>query len=167
MNGRREQKSPPPILESARTLWYAVKDEEVIFTDRINLYVGEEKLCEVPCLAICENYCEPNDILLLFCDAEWNSKGAIGCKSVEEAKAKAEKGYKGISSKWVHAEASKEELDNYLREVYEVDPNSEWWTIRCSFCGQEDVVMVASEHAQICHECIKQFHQVITEKEDA
>jgi hypothetical protein len=167
MNEHREQQSPPPILDSARTLWYAVKDEDVIFTDRIHLFVGEERLGEVSYLAICENYNEPNDILLLFCDSEWNCKGVIGCKSVEEAKIKAEKGYEGISSKWVHAEASKGELDNYLRKVYEVDPNTEWWSTRCSFCGQEDVKMVTSEHAQICNECIKQFHQMITDEENA
>jgi hypothetical protein len=161
MTLREKQQLPPPVLDSARILWYAVKDEEVIFTDRINLYVGEERLGEVPCLAICENYCEPNDVLLLFCDTEWNCKGVISLKTVEEAKAKAEKGYEGISAKWIHSGASQEEVDKYLREVYEVNPDTERWKTCCSFCGEEDAGMLAGENALICDDCIKKFYRIL------
>jgi hypothetical protein len=62
MKMTKKQQPPPPVLASARTLWYAVKDEEVIFIDRISLYVVGERLGEVPCLAICENYSKEKEI---------------------------------------------------------------------------------------------------------
>jgi len=164
MTLRNNEVAPPPVIDSARTICYAVIDDNVVFTDRICLSVDGEKLGEVPCLAICENYYIPGDVLLLFCDSDWNSKGAIAFKSVEEAKSKAEKGYQGISTIWVEANFSKEETDKYLREVYRVDPDTKWWVIRCSFCGEDDVEMLTSEDAQICHKCIKQFYKMITEE---
>lgn len=160
-----KQQPPPPVLDSARTLWYAVKDEDVIFIDRISLYIDGERLGEVPCLAICENYSKEKEIFLLFCDTEWNSKGVISFKTVEEAKAKAERGYQGISAKWIHAESSQEEVSSYLREVYEVDPTTEWWSLSCSFCGKEDVEVIKGKKAQICHECIKLCYRIITEED--
>jgi len=51
---------PPPVIHSARTLWYAVNDG-----------------------------------------------------SVEASKQKVEKDYKGISSNWVHAEASEDDVNKY------------------------------------------------------
>ena len=121
------QQPAPPIIDSARTLYYAVTDGDVLFTNRIHLIVGGERLGEVPCLAICQNYRKPADILLFFCDSNWESQGVIALGSVEAAKAKAETGYPGISRKWVHAEAPKKELDRFLREEYQVDPETEWW----------------------------------------
>jgi hypothetical protein len=165
--GRRSSGPPPPIIDSAKTLCYAINDEEVLFTDRIHLIVGGERLGEVPHLAICENYCIPGDILLLFCDANWESKGVIAFDSVEAAKAKAETGYQGISGKWVDLETSKEELDRFLREEYQADPETEWWRICCSFCGKEDSEvsgMLASDNAKICYECVKEFYKYVTEK---
>jgi hypothetical protein len=166
MTPKIQQQSPPPVLHSARTIWYAVKDEDIVFTDRIDLYVDGERLGEVPCLAICENYSKRNEIILEFCDLEWNSKGVIAFQTVEEAKAKAERGYQGISAKWINAEASKEEVDRYLREVYEVDPDTEWWQTSCSFCGKEDVA-VAGKDARICEDCIKECYRIITEEKGA
>jgi hypothetical protein len=54
---------PPPMMHTARTLCYAYNNDDVIFTDKISLYVngvdeGLEKLGEVDCLIICENFCE-------------------------------------------------------------------------------------------------------------
>ncbi|MDB5978771.1 MAG: putative integron cassette protein, partial [Nevskia sp.] len=94
---KRPIPAPPPIIDSARTLCYAVCDHDVVFTDRIMLIVGSERLGEVSHLAICRNYRAPNDILLLFCDSNWESKGVIAFDSIEAAKAKAEIGYRGIS----------------------------------------------------------------------
>lgn len=107
----------------------------------------------------------PDDILLMFCDLNWECKGVIAFKSIEAAKAKAEIGYKGISGKWIDAVFSKEEINLYLRDVYQVDPETEWWKVCCSFCGKEDAVvtrMLASNSAKICNECVMEFHRFIT-----
>jgi len=122
---------PPPVIHSARTLFYAVNDESVEFTGGIDLFVGNpknmNKLGEMPFLAICQNYCPPQDILLFFCDQNWEPQGAIGLQSIEAAKEKAEKGYKGISKNWATFAISNAEVNQFLREEYEVDPNTEWW----------------------------------------
>jgi ClpX C4-type zinc finger len=163
----RWQVTPPPIIDSARTLCYAVNDDDVLFTNRIHLIVGSERLGEVPHLAICQNYGSPGDILLLFCDASWESKGVIAFDSIEAAKAKAESGYQGISGKWVDVETSKEEIDRFLRDEYQVDPETEWWKVCCSFRGKEDTEttgMLASNKANICYECVKDFYTYVTEE---
>ena len=163
----RGQNTPPPIIDSARTLCYAVNDKDVLFTNLIHLIVGEERLGEVPHLAICQNYCSPSDILLLFCDANWDSKGVIAFDSVDAAKAKAESGYQGISRKWVDVETSKEEINRFLRDIYQVDPETEWWRVCCSFCGKEDTEtsgMIASNNAKICYECVKEFYTYTTKE---
>ena len=161
---------PPPVIHSARTILYAVNDNSVQFTGRINLFVGDdlEKLGEMPLLAICENYCSPGDILLFFCNYEWEPQGTIGFESVEAAKKKAEVGYKGINKKWVNAEASKDDLDKFLREVYEVDPDTEWWKIECAFCGKDDsevdrMLGSGNEKTYICDNCIKTLYEIINE----
>ncbi|MEJ2169215.1 MAG: ClpX C4-type zinc finger protein [Desulfobacterales bacterium] len=165
---------PPPVIHSARTLFYAVNDDSVEFTGRINLFVGDnlEKLGEMPLLAICENYCVPGDILLFFCNEDWEPQGTIGLDSVDAAKEKAEVGYKGINEKWVNAEASKEELNNYLRDVYEVDPDTEWWKVECAFCGKDDsevnrMLGSANEKTYICDNCIRALYEIINEENNA
>lgn len=66
-------------------------------------------------------------MLLFFCSEDWEPQGTIAVESVEAAKQRAEIGYAGISAKWVRASASNDEVDQYLREVYLVDPSTEWW----------------------------------------
>ncbi len=165
---------PPPVIHSARTLFYAVNDDSVEFTGRINLFVGDnlEKLGEMPLLAICANYCSSGDILLFFCNKEWEPQGTIGLESAEAAKEKAEVGYKGISNKWVNAEASKDELNRFLREEYEVDPDSEWWKVECAFCGKDEsevdrMLGSINENTYICGNCIRALYEFINEESNA
>ncbi len=129
-----------------------------------------ERLGEVPFLAICSNYAVPNDILLLFCNAEWESRGVIGFKSVEEAKITAERGYHGISQKWQESPYSNEDVENFLRDIYEVDPDAEWWKMTCSFCGKDDSEvghMLAAERATICKDCAMEFYKYFRDEDNA
>ncbi|MDU0460556.1 MAG: ClpX C4-type zinc finger protein [Geobacteraceae bacterium] len=162
---------PPPIIDSAKLIYFAHNDADITFTDRISLYVGGsgeelEPIGEVPNLAITQPYYEPKDFLLMFCDSDWTVKGVIAFTSVEEAKIKAEKGYTGITSKWHDSSYSDEDIHDFLRDEYEVDPNSEWWASYCSFCGKEssDVnQMIKSQKAQICNYCIFAFYKELAE----
>jgi hypothetical protein len=100
-------KRPPPVLDSARVLEFAVLDESVRFTGKLHLSHGDVRIGAVPGLAICR---DPGvDGLLLFhCDENWNVVAAQiwnnpdrpTIATVDEVKERAEKYYSGISSKW-------------------------------------------------------------------
>ena len=157
-------RTPPPIIDSARLLAYAFIDSDVEFTGRICLFVGEERLGKVPRLAITSNYVIPGDILLEFCDEDWRTKGVTAHKSVEEAKALAERGYRGISSRWEPSPYSEAQVSEYIRDSYGLDPTTEWWKTLCSFCGEDtlEVRAIASQHAVICEKCVAAFHVEMT-----
>ena len=151
---------PPPVIDSSRLIAYAFTDGDVDFTDRINLIVGEHRLGRVPCLAITLNYCVPGDVLLEFCDSDWASTGVTAYKTIEEAKLAAERGYRGIAAKWIESPYSDSDVMEFLRNVYEVDPNSEWWKTICSFCGKDvnEGQLVVGVRATICSECVGKYY---------
>lgn len=90
---------PPPIIDSAQVLLYALVDDSVKYTGRAYVVVEDKIIDPVPRLAICRNLYD-DDILLLHCDDEWNVLGAGGYGTVEKARARAETAYKGIDGKW-------------------------------------------------------------------
>lgn len=158
--------TPPPIIDSSKLICFAHNDSDVIFTDRISLYIGGEPIGEVPKLAIMKSYSDPERYWLMFCNTDWTAKGVIAFTSVEEAKIKAERGYTGITSKWNDSPYADEDIKNFLRGEYEVDPNSEWWADYCSFCGRESrnvKQMINSDKAQICNFCISEFYEELKE----
>jgi ClpX C4-type zinc finger len=145
---------PPPALEGARLLAYAVVDETVVHTGNSTLYVDGKLMGAVPYLAICQQ--ETEAVLLLFCDEKWNSLGVVECSSLVEAQRRAEREYKGLSTKWVSANVSEEEAARYLDE--------QSGTQRCSFCGKspnEVRQMFGVSTACICDGCIRDFHQAL------
>lgn len=81
---------PPPLLDSAKVIKYAVVDGSVEFTGQLCLYVGGKLLGKVPHLAICQNY-KAKDYLLFFCNKKWKVLGAAGYKSMKETKQRAER----------------------------------------------------------------------------
>ena len=156
---------PPPVIDSARLVLYAHNDPDVLFTDRIELHVGGsggfQRLGEMPELAICSNYTHPQDVLLMFCDNEWDCRGVIAVTSVEEAKLQAERGYKGITAKWKEAPYSDQQVADFLRDEWQVDPNSEWWKLQCSFCRKQEhevETLLMTERASICKGCVSKYH---------
>ncbi len=104
--------------------------------------------------------------MLFFCNKEWEPQGIIGQVSFEVAKEKAEIRYKGISNKWVNAEAPQDELYRFVRVVYEVDPDSEWWKVECAFYGKGDLEVermfgIENENTYICDNCVSALSEVI------
>jgi len=162
---------PPPIIDSTRVIFFAINDSTVEYTDRIDLHVGNSnnefvRLGEVPNLAISVNYNKPDEYLLMFCDENWLTKGVIPFTTIEEAKIKAERGYKGITRKWQKSPYTQNEVDDYLRDEYEVDPKSEWWTTICTFCGKKDLelgVVLKGKYASICKGCINKYYRLFNE----
>lgn len=150
---------PPPVLDSARLIAFANVPEHVPFTGRIHLNVDGEWLGRVENLAICSNYCKPDDLLLLFCDGDWHSQGCIPFTSIEEAKLKAEMGYTGISEFWNDSPYDDVAVNSFLRDEYGVDPGAEWWRYRCSFCQADvEAQAITKGWATICVSCIDSFH---------
>ncbi len=161
---------PPPIIHSSRLLEFAFNDQDVEFTDRINLFVGDgelKRLGEMQGVAICSSYAYPDEYLLFFCDDNWEVHGTIPFVSIDEAKLRAERGYKGINNKWEESQYSEEEINDFLREEYEVDPTSKWWEEICSFCG-EDIISsgqgFAGQKATICGKCVEEFYAHLHEE---
>src|SRR5689334_609169 len=97
--------SPPPDeIDSVRIRAYAAVDEDVVWEGRSGgpiVLVGGELVGPVPRLAIGVNY-DGKDWLLLYCTADWESLAAVGNASFDDAKARAEREYRGVSSKWIH-----------------------------------------------------------------
>ena len=162
---------PPPVIDSAKLLAFAHNDSEVEYIDGIELWRGKKdnmhRVGEKACLAICVTYEEPGKILLLFCNTEWESEGCIALPSVEEAKVKAERGYRGISVKWEDTPYSNDDVRIFLRQTYDVNPEVEWWKTICSFCGKEgsqDREMVKSAKAIICQQCSEEIYSFFQEE---
>lgn len=62
---------PPPALDCAHAIEYAIVDDTVKFQQRHTLNVGGEWLGEVPHLVICRNFDEA-EFMVFHCNQEWN-----------------------------------------------------------------------------------------------
>ena len=145
---------PPPILDCARVLEYAEVDESVRYTGRSTLYVDGKELGAVPRLALCQSFDE-TEVMIFHCDREWNVLGTGSAPTLETARASAERGYAGISAKWVKSRYSPEEAEKYLSD--------HWGNERCSFCGRMPHQVSSMVHGQsgakICNLCISELWQ--------
>jgi ClpX C4-type zinc finger len=157
---------PPPVLDSARVLFYATVNDSVTFAGRTLLFVDGHEIGQVPCLAICEDG-TTKEALLFHCDAEWKTLGCSAHTSPNEAKARAERIYSGLSTRWIEANVSKDAAEVYqdkLRKEYEDDVHELRSSARCSFCGRRvddvnDMHVNENEDAFICDVCVEEFHQ--------
>ncbi len=148
---------PPPALDSARLLAYAVLDESVSYSGHRLLFVDGKELGPVPCLAICQ-VSDGSGVLFFHCSDDWTVLGAAEYKSVAEAKNRAERIYPGVTSLWIEAHVSEQEARRYLDEF--------WGDQRCSVCGRTpDQInrLVSKNSVRLCDSCIDEFHQMLHE----
>ena len=146
---------PPPALDCAHAIEYAIVDDTVSFEQRHTVNVGGEWLGEVPRLAVCRNLDEAK-FMVFHCDHEWNVLGvAAGYNSIEEAKAKTERSYRGVSAKWVATGYSRDEAAKYVAEQFKDK--------ECSFCGRTPMQYraIAGDKVRICNHCVEEFHQAM------
>jgi hypothetical protein len=142
---------PPPVLDGARLLAYAVVDGTVVHAGTSSLHVDGKPIGAVPGLAICQQ--DAGMILLMFCDDHWSPVGVVQCSSLPEAKSRAEREYKGLSGKWVDAHVSELEATRYMEEQNAAQ--------RCSFCGKSPEAvqqLFAASGARICDSCVRDFY---------
>jgi hypothetical protein len=142
---------PPPVLDCARVIEFAVLDESVGYSGRSLLFVDGKELGPVPCLAICKFKAE-EEFLLFHCDRDWTVLGFSVHNSLAEAKRRADGVYPGISSVWVDAHVSEDEAERHLDKLFGGN--------RCSFCGKRaDQVdrLIQNGEAKICNHCVEEF----------
>lgn len=148
---------PPPALDFAHVIEWAMNDETVSFEQRHTLNVGGEWLGEVPHLAICQNFDE-SEFLVFHCSSEWQVLGvAAGYRSIQEAKERTERSYHGITSKWVAAGYSRDEAVKYVEDQLK--------SMSCSFCGRTPLQFqtLAGDAVRICNICVNQFYEAMHE----
>ena len=148
--------TPPPVLDCARVIEYAVLDASVGYSGRTLLFVNGKELGRVPCLAICEDKTVPPGVMLFHCDLNWTVLGCSGFGSVAEAKDRAERIYPGVSTYWVHALVSEEDAKR--------SPDELFGDQRCSFCGKRaDQVkrLLQRNEVRICDRCVDEFHDTM------
>jgi len=148
---------PPPIIavNDRVLLEYALLDDSVGFrAGHKLLFVDGNEIGKVPCLALCANQ-ESAEVVLYFCDGEWQPLSVTGHHSVQSAKSRAECIYPGSSSRWVKAHFADEDVSRYRAEI--------WSNQRCSFCGKTPDETLALSfagdgQARICSDCVRRFH---------
>ena len=151
---------PPPVLASARVLAYAILDGSVGFSGKSRVFIESRELGRVPRLVIGEGL-EAADVVLLYCDDDWNVLAAAGMRSPAHAKARAERTYPGVARLWVDPGVSKADALAYAEE--------ESRDFKCSFCGRRpDQVrnLLAQGKARICNFCVADFTRRLAAERD-
>jgi len=102
---------PPPAIGSDRVIAYAFVDASVTFTGKKRLFVDDELLGAVPCIAICKSMDEDlKDYLILYCDEKWNVLGVMGRPSYAKALDEVERCYQGIVNNFVRVNHSEHDV---------------------------------------------------------
>jgi hypothetical protein len=159
---------PPPVIDGARVLEYAIVDETVTFTGRLHLYVDGVLLGEVPRLAICQTF-DSDELWLFHCDEEWQPVAAQvwngpdeGQKgSLKDVKHSAENYYSGISERWIALNVTLEEA----KALYEEELSE----FACSFCGKgpdELRSVFRGPQANICGDCVRKLYDMLDEPDE-
>ena len=147
--------APPPVIDMARVIAYAVVDSSVEWTGTQQLYEAGQLVGAVPGLALCQNISgDLTDILLFHCNEEWEVTGCSGGPTLENAKAMAERAYRGISAKWIHMDTTPEQAERWIREHHA--------DMICSFCGKlpaGDDRVIQGQGAKICSSCVRSFRE--------
>ena len=152
--------TPPPALDCAQVIEFAIADETVTFEQRQTLNVGGEWLGRVPNLAICQNLDE-TDYMVFHCSREWVVLGvAAGYKTMEEAKQKTERSYHGITPKWTATGYSRDDAVKYVEAQFKDQI--------CSFCGRNpsQFEAVAGNSVRICNRCVDSFYEIMHSASD-
>ena len=150
---KRLTRKPPPALDCARLLHYAVVDKSVGYSGR-TLFVDGKELGRVPHLAICVRD-GSGEVLLFHCARNWRVLGCSAHESVVAAKHRAEKVYSGLSSRWIESGVTRAEADRFLEKLF--------GNQHCDGCGRRpDQVeqLFTKGRLRICDECLREIWQM-------
>lgn len=149
--------APPPALDSARVIAYAIVDDSVQWTGRQKLFHDGKEMGPVPCLALCQNaWGDWKDIHIFHCNADWEVLASGGASTLEEAQATAERAYRGINAKWVFVNTTEQEAREWIRKE---SPD-----MLCSFCERipaEMKKLITGKSGSICNYCAAELHALM------
>ena len=146
--------APPPAISFARVLAYAVVDETVRFTGEQRLYVDNELLGAVPCIALCEEL--RNDqagFFVAYCNEKWEAVAIAPATDPDSAMRQAEHYYRGLGALWAQATVTVHQAREWIARSRPEEV--------CSFCGRlpfEINNLVRGNEAAICDLCLDAFH---------
>jgi hypothetical protein len=150
---------PPPILDCARVLQYAVVDRSMGFSGRTALFVGGIELGRVPRLAIAEEV-SSGGVLVFHCKQSWRVLGCSTHALMADAKKRAEGIYPGLSSHWVKSGVTKKEAKRFLHRLF--------GSQRCNGCGKRpDQVrrLISKRKLLVCDCCVRELHKMLGKNE--
>lgn len=146
---------PPPIIDGLYVVAFAYADKSVHFEQRRTLNVNGKWLGRVPCLALCTPFGK-KVFLIQHCNKNWVSRGtAAGYKTLREAKARIERSYHGIGSKWQRQAVSKRKAHALYKEQLRA--------VSCSFCSRTPLQFekLAGNKILICNHCVDSFYEAM------
>jgi hypothetical protein len=151
--------APPPVLDGARVLAYAILDASVQWTGRQKVLMGDKEVGPVPRLALCQNVGgDLRDILIFHCNEQWDVLGCSGGATLDAAKASAERAYRGVTAKWIETNVSEDAAAAWMRKQNYPD-------LSCSFCGRQPNayrrLVEGPSGGRICNHCIDAYYAAI------
>ena len=141
--------APPPIVDCAVVLAYAIHDDSIRYAGRTCTYVNGELVGpNVRRSVIGKNLSDPENYLFIYCDEQWNSLAAVGYGELACAERCAERNYPGIEKVLVRVSPTGYEIESAW-EAY-------WTGWRCSICRKwpHDVeTMTRRDENWFCESC--------------
>jgi hypothetical protein len=149
---RRQGEAPSLLMLDAGVVAYALVEEGVEYTGRLDLVVDGKHLGPVPRLAICQAILE-DELFLCHCDDSWKVLGVTGgLPSLEEAIRTAERGYRGSANRWVLTGLTRLSASDLATESTR--------HLVCSFCGRgpkELDALIEARGARLCNHCLRDY----------
>ena len=115
----------------------------------------------MPRFALCQNVSgDLKDILVFHCNDEWEVLGCSGGDTLEDAKASAERAYRGITAKWIPTNVTEEEAVAWMKDNCR--------DMSCSFCDRapgdfRQLIESKSGTVRVCDYCIEEHYKLIHE----
>ena len=91
--------TPPPELDGAKVLKYAILQDDVENTGDVLHRVNGQELVDVAALAICQ-FPTNDDLYIFYCDSNWTVLTDLCRETMAAALGQAEFEYRGISQHW-------------------------------------------------------------------
>ena len=115
----------------------------------------------MPRLALCQNVSGSlRDILVFHCNNEWDVLGVTGGETMDDAKASAERAYRGVTQKWIDTGVTEEGAIAWMRDNVK--------DMSCSFCDRapgdfEKLIENKTGTVRVCNYCIDEHYESIHE----
>lgn len=155
-----KRQAPPPVLDYAHVLAYAIVGPGLRATGRPLLLVGGRPVDAVARFAICRNLYGESKSVLLFHTPQWNVIAVVLAPSVREAKRLAERWYEGLSRCWQKTNTTRSAARRWL-----VARSA---GVACTLCGKlppQVEGMFSKRGSNVCFDCVGKLHAALPSEE--